>query len=234
MADSTKCFYEILGVSQDAEEDEIQAAFEASKTAFEVLNDPKKRGAYDRQKAKENEKELKLKIQKLEKELENKKSQEKEQDDKCNELEKLKMEMGEIGGAGHFWGNDKATKCGGKRDGMGDEELKKVLRLLAAGEKTVNLKFRWCHNWEVAEAGWAIQFKSAYKDRGGDGKYFYLWISNKEEGGNFKAMAQEINSVTGEEANRRELQSEKDGTRQLIKYEKVAGYPFVRFNITIL
>ena len=64
MADSKKCFYEILGISQEAEEDEIQAAFEASKqafevskqafdaskTAFEVLNDPKKREAYDRQK----------------------------------------------------------------------------------------------------------------------------------------------------------------------------------------
>ena len=61
MTDSTKCFYEILGVSQEAEEDEIQEAFEASKqvfeaskSAFEVLNDPKKKGAYDRQK--ENEK----------------------------------------------------------------------------------------------------------------------------------------------------------------------------------
>ncbi|CBY15434.1 unnamed protein product [Oikopleura dioica] len=149
MTDSTKCFYEILGISQEAEEDEIQAAFEASKqafevskrvfeaskTAFEVLGDLKKRAAYDRQKAKENEKELKLKIQKLEKELENKKSQEKEEHDICNDLEKLRMEMGEIGGAGHFWGNDKRT-------GMRDEELKKVLRLLAAGEKKVNLKER--------------------------------------------------------------------------------------------
>ena len=50
--------------------------------------------------------------------------------------------MGEIGGAGHFWGNDKRTKCGGVRDQMGDEELKKVLRLLAAGQKKVNLKER--------------------------------------------------------------------------------------------
>ena len=45
------------------------------------------------------------------------------------------MEMGEIGGAGHFWRNDKRTK-------MGDEELKKVILLLAAGQKKVNLKER--------------------------------------------------------------------------------------------
>ena len=52
------------------------------------------------------------------------------------------MEIGEIGGAGHFWGNDKSTYFGGERDPMGEEELKKVLRLLAAGEKKVNLKER--------------------------------------------------------------------------------------------
>jgi len=52
------------------------------------------------------------------------------------------MEMGEIGGAGHFWGDDKEICEGGVRDEMGDEELKKVLRLLAAGEKKVNLKER--------------------------------------------------------------------------------------------
>jgi len=69
-------------------------------------------------------------------------SQEKEEDDKCNELEKLRMEMGEIGGAGHFWGNDKVICEGGVRDSMVEEELKKVLRLLAAGEKKVNLKER--------------------------------------------------------------------------------------------
>jgi len=50
--------------------------------------------------------------------------------------------MGEIGGAGHFWRNDKETQYGGVRDKMGEEELKKVLRLLAAGEKKVNLKER--------------------------------------------------------------------------------------------
>ncbi|CBY16034.1 unnamed protein product [Oikopleura dioica] len=200
MTDSTKCFYEILGISQEAEDDEIQAAFEASKqafeaskTAFDVLNDPKKRGAYDRQKAKENEKELKKK-----------EGQERDVDDKCNEqiighfpakvnfsfdilekleernllhirdrifgalddrdinncsqvskswqnfmktnrhmiTKKLKMEMGEIGGAGHFWGNDKRTKDGGERDDMREKELENVTRLLAAGQKKVNLKER--------------------------------------------------------------------------------------------
>jgi len=50
--------------------------------------------------------------------------------------------MGEIGGAGHFWGNDKRAYYGGERDLMGEEELKKVLRLLAAGEKKINLKER--------------------------------------------------------------------------------------------
>ena len=54
----------------------------------------------------------------------------------------MRMEMGEIGGAGHFWGNDKVICEGGERDRMGKEELKKVLRLLAAGEKTINLKER--------------------------------------------------------------------------------------------
>ncbi|CBY42061.1 unnamed protein product [Oikopleura dioica] len=169
MADSKKCFYEILGVSQEAEKNEIQAAFEASKqafeaskTAFEVLNDPTKRGAYDRQKAKENEK-----IDILEKLEERNLLHIRDQifgalDDRdihnCSQVskswqnfmktirhmrkKKMRMEMGEIGGAGHFWGNDKSSHYGGVRDTMGEEELKKVLRLLAAGEKTINLKER--------------------------------------------------------------------------------------------
>jgi hypothetical protein len=51
----------------------------------------------------------------------------------------------------------------------------------------------------------------------------------------FKATAQQINYFTGEETNRRELQSETDGTRQRIKYENVTVTGrFVRFNITLL
>jgi hypothetical protein len=51
----------------------------------------------------------------------------------------------------------------------------------------------------------------------------------------FKATAQQINNWTGEEKNRRELQSETDGNRQRIKYEYVRGAGgFVRFNITLL
>ncbi|CBY33396.1 unnamed protein product [Oikopleura dioica] len=94
--------------------------------------------------------------------------------------------------------------------------------------------YKW-DNCEVAEAGWTIKFKSAQERNGGDGKYYYLWISNKEGGAKFKAIAQEIDYLTGKEANRRELQSEKNGTRQRIKYERVVGYGcFIRFNITFL
>jgi len=52
------------------------------------------------------------------------------------------MEMGAIGGAGHFWGKDKIISRGGVRNGMKEKELKKVLRLLALGEKKINLKER--------------------------------------------------------------------------------------------
>ena len=59
-----------------------------------------------------------------------------------DELEKLRNELGEIGGAGHFWGNDKGTGAGGVRNWMGEKELKKVLQLLSLGERTINLKER--------------------------------------------------------------------------------------------
>ena len=58
------------------------------------------------------------------------------------ELEKMRNELGELGGAGHFWGNDKSKNFGGERNGMKEEELKKVQQLLAAGEKKINLKER--------------------------------------------------------------------------------------------
>ena len=45
-------------------------------------------------------------------------------------------------GAGHFWADDRGTFSGGDRDSMEQKELKKVLRLLAAGEKKINLKER--------------------------------------------------------------------------------------------
>ncbi|CBY13019.1 unnamed protein product [Oikopleura dioica] len=147
--------------------------------------------------------------------------------------EKLRMEMGEIGGAGHFWGDDKIISRGGVRNSTDEEDLKKVLRLLALGEKKINLKF-WLHdNWEVAESGWTIQFKSANENSGDDGN-FYLWISYRR-GAKFKATKQEICPWTGEEFHRRELQSEKDGTRQRIKFEdNIRGGCFIRVNITLL
>ena len=66
----------------------------------------------------------------------------KENERKKGELEKLRNELGKIGGAGHFWGNDKGIDKGGVRNSVGEKELKKVLCLLAAGEKMINLKER--------------------------------------------------------------------------------------------
>ena len=106
----------------------------------------------------------------------------------------LSNELGEIGGAGHFFGND----SGDARGSMKEKELKKVLRLLSLGEKRINLKerefrtflsekkqrktqkkFRWYNNWNVAEAGWTIQFQTIWENGGGDGKYFHLWLEKK-------------------------------------------------------
>jgi hypothetical protein len=51
----------------------------------------------------------------------------------------------------------------------------------------------------------------------------------------FKATAQQI-YLLGATKNRRELQSETDGTREVVKYEweDIGYYYFVRFNITLL
>ena len=74
------------------------------------------------------------KIKMIEKNLNN------ENERKRAELEKMRKEIGEKGGAGHFWGNDRAICDGGVRNWMEQAELEKVLRLLAVGEKKINLK----------------------------------------------------------------------------------------------
>ena len=79
---------------------------------------------------------LQLKIELLEKELREK------NENGDEKLERLRKELGEKGGAGHFWGNDQRICNGGVRNAMGEKELKKVLQLLAAGENMINLKER--------------------------------------------------------------------------------------------
>ncbi|CBY41740.1 unnamed protein product [Oikopleura dioica] len=117
---------------------------------------------------------------------------------------------------------------------MQKEELIMVLRLLALGEKKVNLKFQADDNWELAEAGWTMRFQSVSQGEQGDGINYYLWIGNKEGGAKFKAVAEQINQWDGETTKRRELQSEKDETRERVKYRMESNYMSVRFNITIL
>jgi hypothetical protein len=63
---------------------------------------------------------------------------EKKKSRECFKLEELRMELGEFGGAGHYFGKDQLKV----RDSMEEEGLKKVLELLSLGEKKVNLKER--------------------------------------------------------------------------------------------
>ena len=63
-------------------------------------------------------------------------------DREYSELGKLRNELGALGGAGHFWGDEKAISSGGIRDQMGKGALRNVIRLLLLGEKKVNLKER--------------------------------------------------------------------------------------------
>ena len=92
----------------------------------------------------------KIEIEKLELELKeerqkneaNAKMEEKRDESGNEELEKLRKKLGAIGGAGEFFGNDKRIDEGGVRDEMEKEELRNVLKLLALGEKTINLKER--------------------------------------------------------------------------------------------
>ncbi|CBY13752.1 unnamed protein product [Oikopleura dioica] len=129
MADSTKCFYEILGVSREAEEDEKIDILEKLEERNLLHIRDRIFGALDDRdinNCSQVSKSWQI-FMKTNRQMRRK---------------KMRMEMGEIGGAGHFWGNDKATHYGGVRDKMGEKELKKVLRLLAAGEKKVNLKER--------------------------------------------------------------------------------------------
>jgi len=91
---------------------------------------------YERKEWKSEKHEIEEKMEVLELNLRNEIVKKKD----LSELEMLKKELGEIGGAGHFFGNDKMIKCGGVRDWINEMELSKVLRLLVLGEKKINLK----------------------------------------------------------------------------------------------
>ena len=50
----------------------------------------------------------------------------------------------------------------------------------------------------------------------------------------FKALTQEINFVNGDEYNRKEISSEPDDGKQVIKYESEGRCGYFRFNVNLL
>ena len=77
-----------------------------------------------------HEKEMEEKMGALELDLRN--ELEKKRD--LSELDIMRKEFGELGGAGHYFGDDKKIKEGGPRNHMKEAELKKVIQLLSLGE----------------------------------------------------------------------------------------------------
>ena len=47
-------------------------------------------------------------------------------------------------------------------------------------------KFHYQQNWEVAEAGWLIKFKTAWERKGGDGVYDYRVSAKKGKKENWR------------------------------------------------
>ena len=88
---------------------------------------------------------MEQKIKKLEEKLKNERErnriinkEEKGPSKREKKLEKLRDELGQKRGAGHFFGNDKVVF----REEMKKEEVEQVLRLLQLGETKINLKKR--------------------------------------------------------------------------------------------
>ena len=86
---------------------------------------------------------MEQKIKKLEEKLKNERErnrilnkEEKGPSKREKKLEKLRNELGEKRGAGHFFGNDKVVF----REEMKENEIEQVLKLLQLGEKKINLK----------------------------------------------------------------------------------------------
>jgi len=108
--------------------------------------------------------------------------------EKNEDLEKIKNELGKEGGAGHVFGEDD------RRKGFNEEEVRRILRGLEAGLTEINFKeririafffvfrfdaifiqtkFNFRQNLEVREGGWYLRHQS---NCGGDG-FWKIWLT---------------------------------------------------------
>ena len=58
------------------------------------------------------------------------------------ERERMREELGAIGGSGHYLENDKEIKYGGSRNEMTESKIRYVLQLVSLGERKINFKER--------------------------------------------------------------------------------------------
>jgi len=148
-------------------------------------------------------------------------------------LEVKKETMGAIGGVGHYFGDDKDLCNRGRRDAMGEEQIKKILEIMSLGQTEVNFKTIWNRNYDVTAFGYTFKLRSYWEGVDGDCEFYHLWIKHQVMPIRFKVIAEQIHDATGRVYDRQELESFVEGKCHKVTLREKRG-TFVRWNVTLL
>ncbi|CAG5113097.1 Oidioi.mRNA.OKI2018_I69.chr2.g7240.t1.cds [Oikopleura dioica] len=141
--------------------------------------------------------------------------------------------MREIGGAGHYSGDDRDLGNGGRRNDMSDEGIKKIFEIMSLGQTEVNFKTYWNKNYNVSAFGYTLKINSYWEGVDGDCEFYHFWLKHQVMPIRFKVTAEQIHEATGRVYDKQELESAIDGKCHKVQLKEVRGH-FVRWNVTLL
>ncbi|CAG5105057.1 Oidioi.mRNA.OKI2018_I69.chr1.g1794.t1.cds [Oikopleura dioica] len=161
--------------------------------------------------------------------------------------------VGNLGGSGHYRGDDREVTAGGPRNEMDREALVKVLALIGNRASKVNFKFRADQNLRVDVNCWMVQFKSALQSAGGNGNYYFSMgrtpLFNRDSP-KISVSVEQLSSKDQHVYSSEELTSElvdchdqenwspvshtyPQPQKQQVKFQRTDG-EFIRLNVTIV